>query len=137
MEQNTLMASVVFADGTSTSSGISAASVHRNVTDPVRISGRHGTLDAVGAAETGYANAQLEVGLSRLYLRVIWSAANTFKGQFSYDGIMWFDVSTAAWSDTLTPTHFGVTITDWSGTGGGDAHAWFEYLRVTESDLSA
>lgn len=70
-----------------------------------------------------------------IYIRIIWSATNTFKGVWSTDGISWSSFGAANTTQTMTPTHFGVAV---AGMDGATAEmvGTFEYLRVTESDLS-
>lgn len=73
--------------------------------------------------------------LGLIYLRLIWTATNTWKINMSVDGVTWTDWGTGALSGTIAPTHFGVFV--WcEDTDTLEGLAAFEYLRVTESDLS-
>jgi len=71
---------------------------------------------------------------ARFYMRLIWSAANTFKIQVSIDGVSWTAYGLSATTKTMTPTHFGLLGTAYIGVR--DTTASFDYFRVTESDLS-
>lgn len=71
-------------------------------------------------------------GGARMYQRLIWTAANTWKFQWSYDGTFWMTHSSGA--RTLTPTHFGLNVSTWGG--GTQRLATWDYFRVTEADLS-
>ena len=73
-------------------------------------------------------------GAGLFYWRVIWSATNTFKGYFSFDGVSWTRFGGGDATVTLTPTHFFVGVSTWGDVDIG--MATFEYLRVTEADLS-
>lgn len=46
----------------------------------------------------------------RVYLRFLYSAANTFRVYYSIDGVVWHDVS-GALSYTITPTYIGIAQT--------------------------
>lgn len=95
-----------------------------------------GTLTAMSSASpgaVGYTDYRSPAS-THLYLRLIWTAANTFAVNHSWDGVTWIDSSSSTISDTLTPTHFGVSVSTWGGSTV--AYAQFEYVRVYESDLS-
>ena len=126
---NYIMHGLVFSDGTATSSNC-VVSMPYNSGSNWTNSFRHGTFANIntdfGGAITIHANMLM-------YQRLIWSAANTFKYQYSNDGLTWYD-HTASGAKTMTPTHYGMAASTW---GGGTSHyATFEYFRVTESDLS-
>ncbi len=87
---------------------------------------------------TAHANAHWAVEYasesSRLYLRYIWAAANSFKAYLSPDGVSWTAFGNGAASLTMTPSHFFVSASTWASAAVGIAT--FDYLRVTEADLS-
>lgn len=66
------------------------------------------------------------------YMRLVWSAANTFQAQLSTDGEVWH-AKDASLSSTFTPTHYGVA---YSTSGAVDKGVALHYFRVYESDLS-
>ena len=68
-----------------------------------------------------------------VYLRTIWTATNTWSQSISFDGVNWDDQGMAPWSQSMTPTHFGLLIADY--TGSEVSSAAFEYFRVYEADL--
>ena len=125
---------LVFTDGVTT--GSNAMTAYKTSYDEI-FAMKDGTITAIDGTTTsialiGTTTANI-TNSGRLYMRLIWTAANTFKAQVSSDGISW--ISTATGSKTMTPTHFGVFGT----TGGGTSPdvTSFEYVRVYESDLSA
>jgi len=67
-----------------------------------------------------------------LYLRLVWTGANTFKFLVSHDAVSWVDYFSEE-SATMTPTHFGMAVT---ANNSYTQMASFEYVRVTEADLS-
>ncbi len=71
----------------------------------------------------------------RIYLRCVWTAANTFENAWSVDGVSWTDHGAGSFSRTMTPTHFGVYANNVGASA--DSTASFDYIRVSESDLSA
>lgn len=125
------MVGVVLTDGTGTSANAGAALYYPDVTPVYNVDAYHGTLTALSTNE-GHVSG---VGATDfMYLRLIWSASNTFQATASPDGVTWVDLSTGTWADTLTPTYFGVMVSTWGGAT--ESFGSFEYLRVTESDLS-
>jgi hypothetical protein len=69
------------------------------------------------------------------FIRLIWTAANTFKAQISPNGIDWTDYGHGAKSFTMTPTHFGFGVSRWGG-GTEVSVASYDFFRVDESDDS-
>lgn len=66
-----------------------------------------------------------------LYMKMRWSAANTFQTSYSPDGVSWFKFPTADVSYTLTPTHAGFCISTWGGTT--PVIGSVEYFRVVQA----
>lgn len=133
-QANNPMAGLVFANGTSDSSnavGIGFVLVASTLT--VAINSFTGTLtNASAAGAAGSVSAGGQVGW--IHLRLVWTAANTWAYAWSPDGISYTDLGASTFASTMTPTHFGVFVSSWSAAGPYVAS--FEYLRVTESDLS-
>ncbi len=63
---------------------------------------------------------------SHLFMRMTYTAANTFKGQISTDGKNWIDCITQN-GLTLTPTYAGFAVSKWGGSQ--PAHWSLEYFR--------
>lgn len=126
-------AGIVLSNGTSNTSNL--ISLFLVGADILRVSARSGTFEDTNTLEGEEHVARGSFG--RIYLRLIWSAANTFKLQASPTGTegSWTDFGIGPMSEMLTPTHFGVAVSSWGETLPGIA-AW-EYLRPTELDLSA
>jgi hypothetical protein len=55
-------------------------------------------------------------GSGLLFFRLRYEGSNTFRGYTSPDGVSWIDI-TGAQSYTLTPTHWGFSMTSWGGSG--------------------
>ena len=128
---------LLFADGTaSTDDGVGVRFYTTN-TAQSWINIRNGTLATFSSAPSGVSNVEISAGsfpFSHLYLRMIWSATNTWKTMYSIDGITWLN-AVGTGTSTLTPTYMGMFVSAW--TGSGKHAASFEYFRVTEADLSA
>lgn len=130
------MMGLCFTDGTATSSNIVTAFTYPRNGDTsfMDISGFTGTITNVSTAEDNIALENFQQQLSGLiYLRLFWTAANTFEAQYSLDGTIWTNIDSSI-SKTMTPTHIGVLVSAWGDPS--TCRASFEYLRVTESDLS-
>ena len=126
------MSGLVITDGTTTTSNAVAFFRYYESTKQTHVyEARSGTLTAMSTIEyTGLLYNQA----SPSYLRLIWSAANTFKVQFSLNGVQWMDDNVGSFAHTITPTHYGVFVSNWA-TATQESMADFEYFRVTESDL--
>lgn len=123
---------LIFADGTAASSNCIIGG-HLGGGNR-RISVRSGTLTSISATEGEIPIGDHSTG-GWLHIRFIWSAANTFKIQVSPTGAdnSWSELTLASsFARTLTPTHMGFFVSDFSGTNA--LVASFEYLRVYESD---
>ena len=118
-----------FTDGTATSSNI-AAKLHGNN------NARWGGGEAGGTITSAdFVNpVQISDRSGVLYIRIIWTAANTFEGNYSLNGSNWSTFGTGTLSRTMTPTHIGFTVSTYGGTD--TELAAFDYLRVYETDLS-
>lgn len=126
------IAGVFFSDGTTSTDNQTFAAYARTSSNWYVLNYR-GTFDVY---DSGISKSIPEASIG-VYLRHIWSASNTFKFQFSPDGVSWTDWDEGGQSWTMTPTHFGVMCSTWATSGAGNTGiATFEYLRVTESDLS-
>lgn len=123
---------IVLADGTTTTSGVMFAGVGSGTTQVAFH--RQGTFTAFSGTSSTTALHGIR---GKLFVRLVWSATNTFKMEVSPSGAdgSWSRLTLpASQTDTLTPTHFGVAVSNWGVTGGG--LATFEYVRVYESDLT-
>jgi hypothetical protein len=69
----------------------------------------------------------------RVFLRLIWSAANTYKIAVSTDGEIWTDYSQTTFTRTFTPTHMGFYVTNWGLAV--QQQVVFDFLRVYDADL--
>lgn len=120
--------SVGFADGNTASDNVAGFLLRKESTGLE-------TWDVAGT----YDSATLGSGLNQhytqgdvgLYVRVGWTAANTFVCNFSYDGVLYTAGTFSSHSRTITPTHFYVAVAMNQVEPGMAA---FDYIRVYESD---
>ena len=130
-----------FTDGTAAASN-SAIAAYSTVTDQeadpdgfVRMSG--GTLTDWENATNTLTRIQRSANpFGLLYMRLIWTAANSFQMALSTDGVSWTALLSTTLSKTITPTHFGFVVASKATTSGEDLITSFDYLRVYDSDLS-
>lgn len=124
VDSNHTMAALCFTDGTATTSNIVAFIAYLSLTDNVaRINTFHGTVTAVSTAVIMFdIDTQLMPWQDGIYLRLRYSAANTFQMAASPDGRIWSAFGALDISKTMTPTHFGVAVSKWGGTGDGIAN---------------
>jgi hypothetical protein len=67
---------------------------------------QHGTLTNVSTAFAVDAGVTSRT-MGLMYLRLTWVSANTFRAEFSPDGVSWAGMGFADGSKTMTPTHMG------------------------------
>lgn len=121
-----------FTDGTGTSANVAWTSMFDGTSAGARL--RAGTLtdwftDVNVTVATLAVSAWVDV-----YTRCVWTAANTFAGSWSRDGVTWIDWGATTFSKTMTPTHFGFIVG--SQSGAEVFNASFDYFRVYDADLS-
>jgi hypothetical protein len=123
---------VVFTDGTAPGSNAVCGGFRFDVNRLLET--RHGTITTLSSANSGTNDSGDANISSHVWVRLIWTAANTFKVNYSWDGSTWIDVYAAATSKTMTPTHYGVAVSNW---GGNEYNMCaLEHLRIDETDLS-
>lgn len=130
---NYLTAGIGFADGNTYSAGsqiIARPYTSSNTPSSVTIS-----YVTIAGYNTAILNADFGSGTQTiggpLYLRLIWSAANTFQYWVSNNGVSWIQAFMNI-AYTLTPTHFGFFGSNW-GVGQSTICS-LEYIRVFTSD---
>lgn len=122
---------LMFTDGTTDSDN--AVVCRRTNESDGRVFKSAGTLTAYTGGTNTAVNTDFNLGVG-LYLRLVWTAANSFAASVSIDGITWDDLGLGTWTRTMTPTHFGLFV---SAQGGSETGmATFRYFRVYDSDLS-
>lgn len=67
-----------------------------------------------------------------LYQRMVWVSSNTFRCEWSPDGVSWHQFPTSDISRTMTPTHIGFAMSTWLQNTPG-CIGTVEYFRVKES----
>ncbi len=132
------MAGLMISDGTATGSKCQILELGLSGPGSLgQIYARRGTLTNLAGTGSNSIGNGLFVGstpFSRFYMRLIWTAANTFAVAYSLDGVTWTDKGAATFAHTMTPTHFGFYTTTWGGNN--EALASFDYFRVYDADLS-
>jgi len=129
---NTLYAGLVFTDGTASSSNVVMGHVQVTPTAagtssyPLLV-GRHGTMTAITTAPW-VSDSSMTWNTDALFIKLIYQASNTFRLQFSPDGITYSAFGEADISLAMTPTHVGLAV---SFANASDAIATFGPLRKT------
>lgn len=90
------------------------------------LSTRSGTLANV---VTDHGSQSWEHPGSILHCRLTATAANTWKSEWSPDGVSWITYPTGTFSSTMTPTHCGFAISNWGASVSSILTV--EYFRVT------
>lgn len=132
--EGTLIAGLVITDGTTVGSGKQVSLDHQR---SGATSFRNWTgFNAFGGELTGSPTGTGPGHRSdRLFMRLTWVSANTWRAEVSPDGISWmpfnFTNGLADSSHTMTPTHMGIWLSSY-GTGANLGGIFtFEHFRVT------
>ena len=126
-----------FTDGViSSSNWVGGVHIHSSTTSVLR--GRSGTLTNIAAVQGAVSifNNPHRPFVSHLYMRTIWTATNTFKTNWSFDGVTWVTFKSGTLSKTMTPTHYTFLINSAATEATEPSLAALDYLRVYDSDLS-
>lgn len=120
---------ILFTDGTGTGANCVIAhwqisADHTVANSSLVLVGRHGTLTAFTTSPWVSENLVRFDGW--LYIKLIYQAANTWRLQFSPDGVSWSAFGESDISKTMTPTHVGIAA--WCD-GVGDAIVTFGPLK--------
>ncbi len=129
-DENFHQAGILFSNGTASSSNLVLAGIHENAAVIIN----RGTFTTIENTELASAGMPLW-SPTPIYFRLVWTAANTWQMLVSPDGLLFTDFATGDQSFTMSPTHIGVYATNWNASGTPAVASW-EYLRVTEADLS-
>lgn len=122
------MLGIVMTDGTLTTSNVVAALLY--VGSSIQFSLRHGTL-------TNVATTTWDIAISAIYttgfpfVRLRYTAANTFEAQISLNGDDFTTLGQVTASKTMTPTHVGLCVSAW-GAGTARSLASFDFLRYND-----
>lgn len=120
-----LIGGLVLSDGVSNSSNVAMAYV-KDTAGVLSVNQASGLQNAISVEDT----LNVTVGPSLwLYMRLRWTATNTFHSQWSPDGTTWTDFGWSTFSATFTPIRAGVFATSWGGTTEGRIST-FEYFRL-------
>lgn len=119
---------LIFTDGITVSSNAVGCWLESTATaGDVRVRQRSGTPTAM----TGDDSSTIIVNHSPwLHIRLAWKTINTFKAEFSPDGVSWAGMN---WPDialTFTPTHAGLLFSSWGDTTIESKIGTFEYYRT-------
>lgn len=128
------MLGLLFANGTSTGDSISAVSLYMSNNAAVTVLATFSGTYTTATVSNVISDMDAAAPLIPFYMRLVWTAANTWAWALSYDGLSWTDFNSSTFAVTLTPTHFGVWATSWAQPY--PAPATFDYVRVYDADLS-
>lgn len=129
--QNAYQIGLLFTDGLTSGDNLYAA---MQIGDGNGLYTYRGTLGAIGSANTGAGITPNTYFPRQIYVRTIWTAANTFEAAWSVDAVAWSKFGLTSDSKTMTPTHFGVLVSTYGVNT--PAVASFKYVRVAAADLS-
>lgn len=122
--ENTIVGCLL-TDGTTTTSNQIACWYFFTTLGNVDLRG--GVLNNFGAT-LGQREVNVRSVMPLVRIRLRCTAANTWQGEISPDGLQWTAYGASAVSRTITPTHYGVTVTR-SGSGSEPSVVGFDYLR--------
>jgi hypothetical protein len=120
---------LLLTDGTTTTSNCIAATTIVTTSNNNIIAARGWTLTDLQNPVLDQHASSFSMMIPWLYMRLTWSAANTFLAEWSPDGVTWSDFGLGNQSHTMTPTHMGVAVTNFGGGTTTPRIATFEYLR--------
>lgn len=124
--ENYTMAGLVFSDGTTAGSNVVAMFLGTTATrGDWYVERRTGTFSS---PTSNVATQSIQHAGPWLYLRLNWTAINSFTAEFSPDGVSWLNMGWPTISLTFTPTHAGFCFSSWGATS--DRVATFEYFRT-------
>lgn len=108
---------LTFTDGTADTSNMIEVVVYTSNSNDASVAFHHGTLTNVSTSAWGNALKAHAPWNDGVYLRLTYSASNSFLGEASPDGVNWTSFGNAATAKTMTPTHFGLV---WGKEGGAN-----------------
>lgn len=117
-DTNHTMVGLAFTDGVIATSNV-VAGIAYNGDGTAKVSDWHGTLTNLATAVAVHDGLQTLQWSDGVYVKLIYSAANSFEIQWSPDGVSWSNFGTAAFAKTMTPTHFGPVVSRFGGAGDG------------------
>lgn len=86
-----------------------------------------GTFTNVSTTHYAYTHYQPIWG-GWLYQRLDWIATNLFRAWYSVDGISWTDLGQGTFTPAISPTHYGLGVSTWGGTGV--SMSTFDFFRT-------
>lgn len=109
---------LVFTDGTATTSNVIYIGSYMDGGEQSYFAAYSGTLTNVSTNINNVGSMDHAiVGVG--YYKLTYQASNTFRLEYSADGITWITMGSDA-SKTMTPTHVGVVWSRWAGADTGD-----------------
>jgi len=133
-DQNYDMLGICFTDGVTSGDDMVGVEVGTTAT-AMQVLSTHGTITNLDADFQAYlTSGPQQLLINGLYVRLIWTAANTFTVAISPDGVSWTAYGVGTDSYTFTPTHLGMWVSTYGGTA--PVVGTWDYLRVYDSDLS-
>lgn len=112
------MTGICFTDGTASTSNVALALAYYGDSSN-KISAWHGTLTNLATNVNLFDSQQLQPYNDGIYAKLIYSAADTFEVQWSWDGVSFSNLAGTTFAKTMTPTHVGVCWSKWGGADDG------------------
>lgn len=119
------MVGCLLTDGTTTTSNQMACWYFFTTLGNIDLRG--GVLNNFGAT-LGQREVNVRSIMPLIRIRLRYTATNTWQGEISPDGLQWTAYGASTVSRTITPTHYGVTVSR-SGSGAEPSVVGFEYVR--------
>lgn len=126
-QDNYCMAGLVFGDGTTYNAGKQVYAFVFGSAATVSIRPYTGYNTQIAVNDLGYLSAGPGMG-AWCYLRLKYTAANSWRAYISPDGVSWIPTTAADVSYTMTPTQVGIAVSSWGGTT--QRIMSFEYFRM-------
>jgi len=130
---NSHIAGLCFTDGATTVDDMVSIGLQLSATG-YALTLTHGAITNFDTDFTILRASGLPTITGGLYLRLVWTATNTFAAAVSPDGVSWTAYGAAADTFIHVPTHFGIFATTYGATV--PAVATFDCFKVYDADLS-
>ena len=121
-------AALVFTDGTANTSNMVAFGLLVDNAEDTKAYSAAGTVTNATVHTVNTVTGKAGFPSPRLHYKLVWSAANTFQGWVSLNGIQWARVG-ADLPATFTPTHGGLAVTNEGAGGSVGVQAQFLYFH--------
>jgi hypothetical protein len=124
--ENFTLVGICMTDGTDATSNVVLAETQSNNSFQFQ----YGTLTNVSTG-IGANAGNFETVMGWMFIRLTYVSANTWRAEFSPDGVSWAGMGFSDGGPTMTPTHIGLLVSSWGDTSVEKRVATFEYFRTS------